>query len=132
MLYFFLPVGFSHRDWRPKLAALLGLPPAAMTPGKMTYDLRRLRLHGLLRRIPKTHRYELTPFGLRSALSLTRVYCRILRPGMSQLAPGPNFWRRSRQPSWGRTPALPPPIAAPLRKLEHALDHWRQRAQLAA
>lgn len=118
LLYFFLPLGFSHRDLRPKLAALLGLPPAAMTPGRMTYDLRRLRLHGLIRRIPKTHRYELTPFGLRSALFVTRVYCRILRPAMSQLAPV--------------APALPPPIGAPLRKLEHALDQWRHRAKLAA
>jgi hypothetical protein len=98
----------------------------------MTYDLRRLRLHGLIRRIPRTHRYELTPFGLRSALFLTRVYCRILRPGMSQLTPGPKFWRRSRQPTWGSAPALPPRIAAPLRNLEHALDQWRHRAKLAA
>lgn len=75
-------------------------------------------MHGLIRRIPKTHRYELTPFGLRSALFVTRVYCRILRPGMSQLAPV--------------TPALPFPIAAPLRKLEHALVQWRHRAKLAA
>jgi hypothetical protein len=117
LLYFYLPLGFSHRDLRPKLAALLGLPPAAMTAGRMTYDLRRLRLHGLIRRIPKTHRYELTCFGLRSALFVTRVYCRILRPGMSQLAPV--------------LPALPAPIGVPLRKLEQALDPWRHRAKLA-
>jgi len=61
-----------------------------------------------------------------------RIYCRILRPGMSQLAPGPKFWRRSRQPTWGRAPALPPTIRAPLRKLEQALDQWRHRAKLAA
>ena len=118
LLYFFLPVGFSHRDWRPKLAALLALPLAAMTPGRMTYDLRRLRLHGLIRPIPKTHRYELTSFGLRSALFVTRVDCRILRPGLSQLAPV--------------VPALPTPIGVPLRQLEQALDQWRHRANLAA
>ena len=89
-----------------------------MTPGRMTYDLRRLRLHGLIRRIPKTHRYELTSFGLRSALFVTRVDCRILRPGLSQLAPV--------------VPALPTPIGVPLRQLEQALDQWRHRANLAA
>ena len=46
---------------------------------------------------------------------------------MSQLTPGPKFWRRSRQPTWGSAPALPPRIAAPLRKLEHALDQQLDR-----
>jgi hypothetical protein len=61
-----------------------------MTLGRMSYDLRRLRLHGLIERIPKTHRYLLTSFGLRSALLLTRVYARVLRPGepcADELAP---------------------------------------------
>jgi hypothetical protein len=26
----------------------------------MTYDLRRLRLHGIIERIPHSHRYQLT------------------------------------------------------------------------
>jgi hypothetical protein len=29
----------------------------------MTYDLRRLRLHGLIARLPHTHRYEVTAQG---------------------------------------------------------------------
>nr|NIP19096.1 hypothetical protein [Xanthomonadales bacterium]NIX13882.1 hypothetical protein [Xanthomonadales bacterium] len=32
--------------------------------GKMSYDLRRLRLHGLIERIEKTHRYRVTKKGL--------------------------------------------------------------------
>ena len=47
----------------------------------MTYDLRRLRLHGLIARIPHTHRYELTHFGKRVALFYTKLNARILRPG---------------------------------------------------
>ena len=39
------------------------------SPGAVAYDLRRLRLHSLIRRIPHTHRYEVTPRGLRYALS---------------------------------------------------------------
>ena len=49
--------------------------------------MRRLRLHGLIERIPKTHRYRLTEHGLKSALFYTRVYNRILRPGVAMLSP---------------------------------------------
>ena len=41
-----------------------------MTPGQMTYHLRRLRLHGLIERIPGTHRYQVTRQGWRAALFL--------------------------------------------------------------
>ena len=51
----------------------------------MTYDLRRLRLHGLIRRAPGTHRYHVTDRGLRIALFFTRSYVRLLRPGLSVL-----------------------------------------------
>jgi len=37
------------------------LPRASYSPSQMTYDLRRLRLNGLIRRIPHTHTYALTP-----------------------------------------------------------------------
>ena len=53
----------------------------------MTYDLRRLRLHGLIRRIPRTHRYEVTEQGFRYALFFTRVHDRLLRPGVLALYP---------------------------------------------
>ncbi len=53
----------------------------------MTYDLRRLRLHGLIERIPNTNRYQLTPRGLKTAMFYTRVYNRILRPGLAMLSP---------------------------------------------
>ena len=45
-----------------------GVAPA-LTPGRMTYDLRRLRLHGLIERIPGTHRYRLTDHGSRAPSS---------------------------------------------------------------
>jgi hypothetical protein len=34
----------------------------------MTYDLRRLRLHGLIERIPHSHRYQTTADGLKITL----------------------------------------------------------------
>ncbi|THJ24989.1 hypothetical protein E7Y31_23520, partial [Candidatus Frankia alpina] len=49
------------------------------------YDLRRLRLHGLIERIPGTHRYQIIPTGQRHALFLTRVHNRILRIGTAEL-----------------------------------------------
>jgi hypothetical protein len=52
-----LPNGFTNRDLRNHLAPLLGKPIQAMTSGQTTYDLRRLRAHALIERIPKTFRY---------------------------------------------------------------------------
>lgn len=79
--------GFSNKDLREPLARLLGLRPEQLSAGRMTYDLRRLRLHGLIERIPKTHRYRLTPPGLRVAVFFNRVYGRLLRPTLSALSP---------------------------------------------
>jgi hypothetical protein len=80
-----LPNGFSNRDLRAHLAPLLGQDPSAMTAGRMTYDLRRLRLHQLIERVPHTNRYQVTPFGLQVAIFFTRTYNRLLRPGLSQI-----------------------------------------------
>ncbi|HHH27995.1 MAG TPA: hypothetical protein ENK57_06580 [Polyangiaceae bacterium] len=72
---------------RQHLAPLLGLEPGELTQGKMAYDLTRLRLRGIIERIPKSHRHRLTPFGLRAALFMTRVYNHVLRPGLADLKP---------------------------------------------
>ena len=89
VLFVFQVRGFANKDFREPLAHLLGLAPEKITQGQMTYDLRRLRLHGLIERIPKTHRYRLTSFGLRVALFFSRTYARLLRPGLASLAPSP-------------------------------------------
>jgi DNA-binding HxlR family transcriptional regulator len=49
----------------------------------MTYDLRRLRLHGLIERVPQSHRYRLTDLGARLAVLYVRVYARGFRPAAS-------------------------------------------------
>jgi hypothetical protein len=82
-----LPRGFSGRDLRGHWAPLLGKAPDDMTMGQMGYHLRRLRLHGLIERIPGTHRYRVTREGGRAALFCTRVYHRILRPGLAMITP---------------------------------------------
>jgi hypothetical protein len=87
LLFVLLPHGFSNRDLREHLAPLLGLDPNQWRAGKMTYDLRRLRLHGFIERLPHTHRYRITEEGVRTAMFYTRVYNRILRPGVAMLSP---------------------------------------------
>src|SRR3954452_5987761 len=87
LVFRLLPRGFSNRDLRNYWAALLGKAPEDMTPGQMTYHLRRLRLHSLIERIPGTHRYRVTVRGWRTALFYTRTYNRVLRPGLAQLVP---------------------------------------------
>jgi len=90
-LFSLQPQGFTHKQLRPLLAQCLGWTQEQMTPGKMTYDLRRLRLHGIIQRIEATQRYQLTQFGLKSALLCARTYQRILRPALSVLDdPQPN------------------------------------------
>ena len=83
-----LTPAFKQAQLKERLAQLLGLDPSTMTQGKMAYQLRRLRLHGLIARLPKTHRYQVTPFGLRLALFYTRTYAALLRPGLSQIIAG--------------------------------------------
>jgi hypothetical protein len=80
------PQGFRNRELRPLLAQALGLNNQQITQGKMSYDLRRLRLHGLIQRIAGTHRYELTALGRRTALFYSRVFNRVVRPGLSHIA----------------------------------------------
>ena len=87
LVFRLLPRGFSNRDLRDHWAALMGKTPDDMTPGQMTYHLRRLRLHGLIQRIPETHRYRVTRLGWRTALFCTRTYNRLLRPGLAQIVP---------------------------------------------
>ena len=79
-----LPRGFRNRDLRPQVEALLGRPYSA---AQMTYDLRRLRLKGLIHRIPKTHRYTATSYGLKVAFFYAKLYLRILRPEWPALLP---------------------------------------------
>ena len=69
--------GFSNRSLRALVAGLLG---TTYTASQMTYDLRRLRLHGLIQRLPGTHTYLPTPDGIRVALFYTKVHDRLLTP----------------------------------------------------
>jgi len=115
VIFRLLPHGFSNGDLRERLEPLLG---HRISPGAVTYDLRRLRLHGLIKRIPRTHRYEVTQPGLRYALFLTRSYDRLLRPGLSLILPD--------QAPTDST------LRASFRQLEIAMTSWAEQAKLAS
>jgi len=76
--------GFSNADLRQRLAPLLGKRPEQLSQGQMTYNLRRLKLRGLIQRIPKTQRYYVTDQGLSVALFYITAYDRLLRPGLAE------------------------------------------------
>jgi hypothetical protein len=110
-----LPHGFRNRDLRPRVEALLGRPYAA---SQMTYDLRRLRLKGIIHRIPHTHRYTATSYGLKVAFFYAKLYLRILRPEWAALLPADD--------------QLPRPLRATLDTLDAQISKIHQEASLAS
>jgi len=114
-----LPQGITNRGLRPLVAQLLGMPDDQYTARQMGYDLRRLARKGLLHRPPRTLRYELSPFGRRVALFLTKLHVRILRPGLQAADP--------------RVPVTtPPPLRLALQQVDTALEAMLHDARLAA
>jgi len=113
-----LPHGFTNAVLRRHLAPLLGKDPELMTSGQITYDLRRLRHHGLIERIPGTFRCQVTDTGLRTARYLTRVHGRLLRTGLAEIT-DPN-------------PPTPTALRAADRAYQAAIDDLARQAGLAA
>jgi hypothetical protein len=110
-----LPRGFRNRELRPHVAALLGQP---YRPAQMTYDLRRLRLKGLIHRIPGTHRYTATTYGLKVAFFYSKLYLRLVRPNWNALLPTAD--------------TLPRPLRDALDRLDHEIRKLHEEATLAA
>ena len=111
-----LPNGFRCADLRHHLAILSGRDPDSISQGAITYQLRRLRLHGLIERVPDSFRYRVTEFGLRVALFFTRTYNRILRPGLAAALP--------------TLRAINAPLKRAFDKLDTQLNAWIEQAQL--
>lgn len=79
-----LPQGFRNRDLRPRVEALRA---RRYTAAQMTYDLRRLRLKGLIHRIPDTHRYTARTYGLRSRSFTANSICASCGPSGTRSCP---------------------------------------------
>lgn len=77
--------GFRHAEVREIVASLLGLAPDAYTPSQMSYDLRRLRLKGLIARLAGKHIYILTTYGRKVAYLMTKLQQRIFHLASSAL-----------------------------------------------
>jgi hypothetical protein len=75
--------GFHNRDLRAIVIDLLGVTSEQYSVHQMTYDLRRLRLKGLIFRPPGRHRYYLTPYGWKVARLFTRLEARVFRPALA-------------------------------------------------
>jgi hypothetical protein len=69
--------GFTNRSLRAQVSILLGAP---YSMSQMSYDLRRLRLKGLITRLPQTNTYVLTDEGQRIVIFYTKLHNRLLRP----------------------------------------------------
>ena len=118
LVFQLLPTGFSNRNLRDSLAPLLGRHSDQLTQGRMTYQLRRLRLHGIIERVPRSHRYRLTGFGQRTSWFFSRTYARILRPGMAS--------------ALGQLPTPNTALRRCFDKLELEIRAWADKAELAA
>jgi hypothetical protein len=110
--------GFRSADLRHHLAALSGRDPESLSQGAITYQLRRLRLHGLIERLPKSFRYRVTEFGFRAAMFFTRVYNRILRPGLAAALPNLR--------------AKDTPLKRAFDQIDTRVSEWINQTQLAA
>ncbi len=104
--------GFTNRSLRAHVAGLLG---THYTSGQMSYDLQRLRHRGLIARLERTHRYVLTPEGLRWAIFYTKVHDRLLVPLLA-----------------ADQPPAPPPLRAALRVIDRSVNDYLTSARLKA
>jgi hypothetical protein len=70
--------GITNKSLRALMTGLLD--GSGYTTNQASYDLARLRVNGLITRIPGTNRYRLTGDGLRFAIFYTKLHDRLLRP----------------------------------------------------
>jgi hypothetical protein len=69
--------GITNRSLRARVAGLLGTDYSS---AQVSYDLRRLRMKGVIARLPGTNTYALTSDGMRIAVFYTKVHDRLLKP----------------------------------------------------
>lgn len=79
--------GFTNRELGARLGRLLSIGAASISAGRMIYDLMKLNRHGLVKRIPKWHRYRVAKQGLYTALLFTHSYALVLRSGSAHVDP---------------------------------------------
>jgi len=104
--------GFTNRSLRARVSTLLGQP---YTQAQMSYDLRRLRLKGMIRRLEHSNNYVLTTDGLRVAVFYVKVHDRLLRPLIA-----------------ANSPPAPIPLRQALRTIDRHVKDYINQARMAA
>jgi hypothetical protein len=79
-----------------------------------SYNLARLRLNGLITRVPGHNRYTLTLDGQQFAIFYTKVHDRILRPLLGARD----------------QPTTPPELRTALRAIDHAINQHLGQARI--
>jgi hypothetical protein len=110
--------GLTNATLRAQMSALLGVDYRA---NQATYDLRRLRLKGLIERMAHTNRYRVTEHGRRVATFFTRLAKRVVVPALAALRP-------ARRASRG----IPPPLVVAWRDYDSEIQRLVKRSKLAA
>jgi hypothetical protein len=103
---------FTNRSLRPLVAGLLG---EDYSQARCCYDLRRLRLKGLIVRLQHSNTYVLTEDGQRFAVFYTKLHNRLLRPLLA-----------------ADQPPAPLQVRQALRVLDHAVTNYIDQARIAA
>jgi len=110
-----IPHGFTNQSLRQQVADLLDPEQATYRSAQMSYDLRRLRLKGLIWRVPNSYRYQLTTYGRKVALLFSKLEARIFRPALAALDP---------------SLSIPLPLATALEQVEQAIYDLINHAHL--
>jgi len=104
-------VGFTNKSLRVLVSQLLGTP---YSQTQMTYDLRRLRLKGLVIRVPHTNTYVPTSDGIRAAVFYTKLDHRLLHPLLA-----------------AHLPPAPPELREALRTIDQTINTYIGHARLS-
>ena len=96
--------GGHFRKWTTAQlhAAILdayNVKPKDYTLSQLRYDVRKLRLHGLIERVPKSYAYRFSPKGTKLSILLVQLRKRIYGPlgfGLFRTRPNPDFMPDSR------------------------------------
>jgi len=103
-------VGFTNKSLRALVSQLLDAP---FSSSQMTYDLRRLRLNGLVARVDHTNTYTLTADGIRFAVTYTKLGRRVLPPLLA-----------------ADHPPAPTELRQAFRAIDNHVDSYLQHARL--
>ena len=107
----FAVTDITNKSLRALMTGLLGTDYSL---NQASYDLARLRLNGLIVRVPDHHRYTLTIDGIQFAIFYTKVHDRVLRPLLAAAT----------------QPNAPPDLRAALRTINQAVDQRLTHARL--